>query len=805
MKDKLQKILDLTKGYLTKLSQLINRILNNAFPETERKRFFIIFMVFIEVLLLYFLAVLDMGIWNRDNSIGGIIKGYIQNKENSYPFFLFLLLSAALWSGILYYLAKKYSGNTGRGFEISESNVYGSAREINMEELQQITDIVPKEAAIGTILGQLDTTETKLITSKPVANFNNNLLSLAPPGSGKTATVVLNYIISAIRREESVVTTDTKGEVWSKTVELARRHGYLVRRLDLKNPACSDGWNILGELKHDDIRAKIAAKTIMRNTGDERDIHASAEEALLTALCLYVELNPNIPPEEKTLYNAYTMLFSGPSALDATFDNIKDDPEMRVAYEAYATSIQGSPNLRGNIITNLANRLSILSSPAIRELTSTPDIDLLLPGKQKCIYYVVLPDQHNSMKLLSSLFFSFLFWNLCDYADAQPEQRLPVPVNVMIEEAYACGELPTLTNALATVRSRGISIAMIAQGIDQFHLLYGEKMTNSILECCATYACLGTNTESTAKLFSWLAGKATVKVKTEQHTVGESPFSWGRSYSTGDGRQDLFPENDIRKLPFQHVLLVWQRFDPIIAHTFFYKRHPEYLKGNMPEILANTHIPLSDKEGRAYLRAAEEQRILDYEAWIQAGGDPWKDYPGSKPKYDGPAKNTPLPDIIPYPELEKMAIAHSDQATAAKAETLLYELQQEDPVPPMQGFEPIDLPEDFLWAEDDTTETEDAITEEEPKVSENTPDGAPQGVWDNTDSTKEIPVVPERASQKPPPAPITLDPARGVSASLYGVPGDDMVIPLKPQNKPAPSNSELLSGVTKLPKENNNS
>lgn len=796
MNEKIQKYLDKARGWLKKLKEQFEKILNNAFPETERKTFFLVFMVFGELLLMYLLAVLDIGIWKRDNSIGGMISAYITDTDNSYPFLLFLLLSAVLWFSILYYLSKKFSGNTGRGFDISESNVYGSAREINMEELQQITDIVPKEAAMGTILGQLDTTETKLITSKQVSNFNNNLLVLAPPGSGKTATIVLNYIASAIRRGESIVTTDTKGEVWSKTVELARKHGYLVRRLDLKNPQCSDGWNILGELRRDDIRAKIASKTIMRNTGDERDIHASAEEALLTALCLFTELHPSIPPEEKTLYNAYSMLFSGSATLDATFDICKDDPEMRVVYESYATSIQGSPNLRGNIVTNLLNRLSIFSSPAIRELTSTPDIDLLLPGQQKCIYYVVLPDQHNSMKLLSSLFFSFLFWNLCDYADALPGQRLPVPVNVMIEEAYACGELPTITNALATVRSRGISVAMIAQGIDQFHLLYGEEMTNSILECCATYACLGTNTQSTASLFSWLAGKATVKVKTEQHTVGESPFSFGRAYSTGDGRQDLFPENDIRKMPFQQILLVWQRFDPIMAHTFFYKRHPEYLKGNMPEILANTHIPLSDKEARAYLRAAEEQRIQDYDAWLKAGGNPWEGYSEPKPQYDGPARGTPIPAIKPYLDLEKEALAHSKQASAERAEALMEDLQREEEVPPAEGFEPVDLPEAFQWTQGDAISYNEEDLDE--PVSEDTDAGqaAPEAETEDSD-----PSTPENPSPSPQaaPDPVVLDAGRGVSASLFGIPGDDMVIPIKRNPEEQPT-SELMKGVSKIPK-----
>lgn len=665
------ELLKKLKQHWKKFLAALNRPLDLKFPKTEHKQLFLFFMGVLEVALLWFIAHIHVGVWQGDSSIAGLLAGYIRS-DRSYPWWLFVGLSALLWACIYVALSREYGGNTGRGFDISESNVYGSARDINMEELEEITKIGPKNAVTGTIYGQLDETEEKLITSKPIDNFNKNILCLAPPGSGKTATIVINYITQAILRGESVVTTDTKGEVFAKTVELARLHGYTIRRFDLKNHKCSDGWDILSEIRKDSIRAEIAANAIMSNTGNPKDTFYAPQQALLTGLCLAMELDDEIPQEEKTFYNATSAnLFQGAAKLDEKFNDYIDDPKMRVAYDYYATSIQGSPNLRGNVVSGLLSRLSIFSNPHVKEMTSTPDIDLTLPGTQKCIYYVVLPDQHNSMKLLSSLFFSFLFLDLCDLADERDDQKLPVPVNVMIEEAFACGSLPTISNALATVRSRDIGICMIAQGIDQLEILYEEKMTNSILECCSTYACLGTNTKSTASLFSWLSGVATVKVKTEQHSVGEGPFSWGRAYSTGDGRQELYSENDIRKMKFRRVLLIFQRYDPLMAHTFYYKNHPEYKKKHMPEVNAYTHIPLADKEARARFRAEEEERIMRYDAWRARGGDPFPGYTFDKPYLKGmPKCDEPIPAIIPYKDLEELALKHSEQAQVGKAQIM---------------------------------------------------------------------------------------------------------------------------------------
>lgn len=724
----MHNIWDKTKVYAKTLYNKVNGMLNTAFPDVFIKRVVVVTFISVELLIAYLIAVLDIGIWIKDCSLFGMIAGYWNNQQ-IYPFLLLLLIDGGLAVFLYFYIDNYLNGNTGRGFTIADSNVYGSARDINMDELLQVADVKPKEAAMGMILGQLDETETKLITSKDLPNFNKNCICLAPPGSGKTATIVLNAIIQAIRRGESVITTDTKGEIWATTVELARLHGYVIRRFDLKSPEFSDGWDVLSEIRHSVSRASTVAKIIMSNTGMEKDPHLGAEESLLRAICLYQCLEPTIPEEEKTLPNAYSMLFQGRDELDLLFNTIQDDPVMQPAYKYYKAALQGSPNLSTNVLANLTNRLSQLADPAIAELTSIPDIDLSLPGKKKCIYYVELNDQVDDVRFLSSLFFSFAFLDLCDLADNRDDQVLPVPVNVMIEEMYACGYLPTVTNALSTVRSRGISVTMIAQGIDQFKILYGQEMTNVILDCCATYACLGANSKTTSELFEWLGGNATVDVKTEQHKLFESPLPFGKKYSTGYGRQALYTSNDVRKIKFQHILLVWQRFDPIMAHTFYYKRHPEYMKGHMPQVSGRTSVPLADREARAKLRAKEEERIKKYEDWINEGGNPWEGY--IEPVHRGPRNNTPMPEIMSYPELEKMVLKHGAQVRGEKEADLMEQILQIQDTPAPAGMEQSIFPESFSDNDSDENDFDEDNTLDFTNVY---PTNAPQAQLNNSNT-----------------------------------------------------------------------
>ena len=54
--------------------------------------------------------------------------------------------------------------------------------------------------------------------------------------------------------------------------------------------------------------------------------------------------------------------------------------------------------------------------------------------------------------------------------------------------------------------------------------------------------------------------------------------------------------------------------------------------------------------------------MAEYEEWENDGGYAWEGYDFPPPKCDGPSRFKPKPKVIPYPELEQMALAHAEQA-----------------------------------------------------------------------------------------------------------------------------------------------
>lgn len=695
---------------LTKLKECASWLLKpikttiiNALDSKEKRYLVLALLIAIDLLAAYLIAVIHLGIWIGDNTLSGLIAGYL-NSEARYPFWLYLLITASLFAGTYYILYMSLQDPEERNFKLSESNVYGNAREATKEEILHVADICAKDEAMGTILGQMDHTEHNLICAKPNANSNGNIAVFGSPGSGKSFCLVKPFIVQAVRRGESVIVTDSKGEIWADTVEYARMHGYIVRRIDLKNPEFSDGWNVLDELRCDDMRAMIFAQVVMMNTGNPDDPHISAEQSLLKAVCLYQERHPGIPKEAKTFYNAYRMLLAGAEELEKIFNAVKWDPDLRVAYDAYSSFKSGSEKLKGNIISNLCDRLQILSSAPIKRLTSTPDIDLTLPGKQRCIYYVVVSDQHSTMKFMSSLFFSFAIQNLVDFADKQLSRRLPVKVNFLMEEFANCiGYLPNLMQYLSTCRSRAIDIILILQSLGQLKSIYGPDDTNIVLADCATHLCIGFNDRDTADLFEWRAGEATIKVKTEQHDAVDPLIRLGLRHSTGDGRRNMWTANELMKMKQGKCFIVWQRYDCKMAYTFGINKHIEYEQGRMPTIETEVHIPLEDIEARAYLHAKEEQRVMDYEAWLTAGGNPWQEYRTPECEIRGPATGTPLPYFQPYKDLELEALEYSKQLAEAEKQANIKKMTGIDPVELEDVISDIIvLPPDLKWETDET-------------------------------------------------------------------------------------------------------
>lgn len=506
----------------------------------------------------------------------------------------------------------------GRRFlRATDKQAYGDVHFETPQEFEKIAIVQSPQHAYGTILGQMDDKGKRLINQRMDRNRDNrHIMVVGASGSGKSFTFTKPYCYQAVKRRESVVITDPDGGLYRDMAGYFQDEGYVVRRFDLKDLLKSDGWACLNAVKgaNPELNAQLFANTVISNlTNGGEGIYSDGPMTLLKACLLRVVLGSDYPEEEKNIASVYELLQNpaGEDYLNAKFDPYTLPPGAEPCLGPYLSFKQSSPNLRGNIITNLAVDLQLLQNKDVCRVLSTDDIDLELPGKQPCAYFCIFPDSHDTNQFLVSLFFSMLFIKLIDFADHTPNGQCPVPVNFLLDEFPSIGKLPDWDRKMATIRKRAMNAVMILQDITQLQHNYQDTWV-TLMSNCATFISLGINDGETANLISKRIGETTVQVETEKRAAMESIFTTFHPTSVGGGKRNLMNYDELFRVDEDAVIILAQKHNPIYARKYPHTLHPDYQKTVNRKIMTSDIPDITDVEARKAKRAKEDAYIAEY-------------------------------------------------------------------------------------------------------------------------------------------------------------------------------------------------
>lgn len=193
----------------------------------------------------------------------------------------------------------------------------------------------------------------------------------------------------------------------------------------------SDRWNPLTENESiSDIQttANVIISNTQKKSGKD-DFWPRAEENLLKAFLFYFLENLS---SKNNLTNVYHHIANGDiTEIDNIFKKLPQESPARMSYNIFAS---GSDTIKASVITGLGTRLQAFQNEDLQKLTNQSDIDLKLPAKVSCIYYVITSDVDSSNDFLSSLFFTFLFIKLVRYADSRKEGKCENEVYCFLDE-----------------------------------------------------------------------------------------------------------------------------------------------------------------------------------------------------------------------------------------------------------------------------------------------------------------------------------------------------------------------------------
>lgn len=352
---------------------------------------------------------------------------------------------------------------------------------------------------------------------------------------------------------------------------------------NLVNPEHGDSWNCMADLNGDTLMAQILTNVIIGNTSSGKGDHFwdNGEGNLLKALILLVDQDKSRDTSEKHLSAVYQMLTrNSERQLTAIFEKLPLNHPARAPYNLFA---QSSDTVKSGIILGLGTRLQVLQNEAVQKITSRSDIDLTAPAKRKCAYYIILSDQDATMAFLSSLFFSFMFIKLTRYADAQPNGRCSIPVNLILDEFNNIGRIggaadgSDFARSLSVVRSRDIRVMLAVQSLGQLQNRYPQNLWSEIIGNTDIQLMLGCTDDVTAEYFSARSGDMSVQVNstmTVRQTLAVAQVIPQYRHTEGQGKRRLLTPDEVLRLPNEEMLCVIRGCNMLRIGKVDYLRHP---------------------------------------------------------------------------------------------------------------------------------------------------------------------------------------------------------------------------------------
>lgn len=256
--------------------------------------------------------------------------------------------------------------------------------------------------------------------------------------------------------------------------------------------------------------------------------------------------------------------------------------------------------MRSGVIIGLGARLQVFQNKLIRQITSYDEIDLTLPGKQKCAYFCITSDQDSTFDFLSSLFMTFVFIKLVRFADKHGvDGHLPVPVHILADELANTGAILELNKKISVCRSRGLSISCIFQNLPQMQNRYPFNQWQEIIGNCDSQLFLGCTDEVTAEFISSRSGDVTVGVSSEAkqlNTWRVSDYSPEYRKTQSIGKRKLLTPDEILRLPLDTALIILRGQKVLKVQKYDYTLHPDAKK--LVTKKAAEHIPKWQEEGK---------------------------------------------------------------------------------------------------------------------------------------------------------------------------------------------------------------
>lgn len=305
-------------------------------------------------------------------------------------------------------------------------------------------------------------------SNRPIRlQIESNLLTVAPPRTGKTSGLIINNLLVPDARswDGPAVVIDPKGEVFTAVQRRRQALGRRVICFDLSGGAAgSDHWNPLENASIDDVaRLQRIAAVLIPNMGEENqyfgvrgiDIFSGAAAAAIA------DAQQN-----------------GRSATPADIANLLADPErlLAIAYElrsqvfrSLTADLQLDERARDQLLSTARTAVQWLMDERFQRATASSTFSMVEIAEGDADLFIVVPAENAG--LLSPLV-RWIFSEL--FAAINQRKGSGERILMFVDEADSLGRFNELRKALTLMPGKGVSIWSFWQSFSQIEAHYGK-------------------------------------------------------------------------------------------------------------------------------------------------------------------------------------------------------------------------------------------------------------------------------------------------------------------------------------------
>lgn len=371
-------------------------------------------------------------------------------------------------------------------------------------------------------------------------------------GSGKTRRIIFLLIRIMCCAGVSMIIPDVKGELKKKTAGFAKRLGYNIISLNMRDFSGGNRWNFFTEpyrLYHSGEKQKGCdmITDLMDSLGAEAT--RTAVDKFWPGMAKAELTGVGIGMLEMLSENMCTPSNLVHLCSEDSYTDLYDLCRLMKPNSPVAITMRGvfsaAERTRQSIEVTLYEMLRLFSSNRqLMGMMSESDFDMHVVGREKTIVYIEISDEKSTYYPLVTVFIKQMYELLVNDADKLYGGKLPVDVCMILDEFQNIPAIPNFGNIMSTSRSRGILCTIVVQSMKRLESVY-ELEAETIKGNCTNILYLYSRELPLLQEISALCG----------------------TYTNENGiEKPLISASQLQRLPFGDALILHDRLYPYVTH-----------------------------------------------------------------------------------------------------------------------------------------------------------------------------------------------------------------------------------------------